>query len=35
MENLFQIGDVVWAKIRGYAWWPAMVDLYFDIRLLV
>ena len=32
MEKVFRIGDIIWAKIRGFAWWPAMVDYYFDIR---
>lgn len=25
MEN-FAVGEIVWAKIRGYPWWPAMVS---------
>jgi hypothetical protein len=24
-ENSFHVGDIIWAKIRGYAWWPAKV----------
>ncbi|CAH1987558.1 unnamed protein product [Acanthoscelides obtectus] len=25
-NSLYDIGTVVWAKIDGYPWWPAMVD---------
>ena len=21
----FNVGEVIWAKIRGYPWWPAMI----------
>ena len=24
MEN-FNVGEVVWAKIRGYPWWPGYI----------
>ncbi len=26
MEN-YAIGEIIWAKIRGYPWWPAQVNL--------
>lgn len=22
----FKRGDIVWAKVRGYSWWPAKVS---------
>jgi|LakMenEpi03Aug12_release.lakeMendotaPanAssembly.Ray.scaffolds.fasta_scaffold2631294_1 hypothetical protein len=25
MDVKLQIGQVVWAKVRGYAWWPGVV----------
>lgn len=25
-QNLFKIDDFVWAKIKGFAWWPARVS---------
>ena len=25
MENIFKINELVWAKIRGYPYWPAVV----------
>lgn len=25
MEKKFRKGEVVWAKVRGYPWWPALV----------
>jgi hypothetical protein len=25
MEKRLKIGEVVWAKIRGFPWWPAVV----------
>lgn len=27
----FKIGDTVWAKIKGYPWWPAYVT---DLNLI-
>lgn len=24
--NTYHAGSVVWAKLDGYPWWPAMVD---------
>ena len=24
-NEIYSIGEVVWAKIRGYPYWPAMV----------
>ncbi|XP_050498785.1 zinc finger CW-type PWWP domain protein 1-like isoform X2 [Diabrotica virgifera virgifera] len=26
IDNLYNSGSVVWAKIEGYPWWPAMVE---------
>lgn len=28
MLSEFHIGDVVWAKIVGYPWWPGVVNLF-------
>ena len=25
MDNIFQKGEVVWAKVRGYSWWPGII----------
>ena len=25
MDITFQKGEVVWAKVRGYAWWPGVI----------
>lgn len=33
METIFDIGEVVWAKITGYPWWPGAVTLYL-LRLI-
>jgi hypothetical protein len=30
MDN-FIVGEIIWAKIRGYPWWPAIV--LFNITL--
>ena len=27
MPSSFQLGDVVWARQRGYPWWPAVLAL--------
>ena len=27
-EPIFEEEEVVWAKIRGYPWWPAYVCIY-------
>ncbi len=24
----FKIDDIVWAKVKGYSWWPAKVSSY-------
>lgn len=26
----FQKNQVVWAKVHGYPWWPAIVNIVFD-----
>lgn len=26
INNLYNAGSIVWAKVEGYPWWPAMVD---------
>lgn len=25
MNQSIKIGDIVWAKVKGYPWWPGMV----------
>ena len=30
-EPIFEEEEVVWAKIRGYPWWPAYVHIYLRI----
>lgn len=25
MEETFEIGEIVWVKLKGYPWWPGMV----------
>ena len=25
MEETFQLGEIVWVKLKGYPWWPGMV----------
>lgn len=25
MEETFELGEVVWVKLKGYPWWPGMV----------
>lgn len=25
IEHLYKPDDVIWAKVRGYPWWPAVV----------
>jgi hypothetical protein len=24
--KIFKKGEIVWAKVRGYSWWPAKVS---------
>lgn len=24
-QPLHDVGDIVWAKVRGHAWWPAKI----------
>ena len=26
MEEIFQLGEIVWVKLKGYPWWPGMVS---------
>ena len=26
IENRYTVGSLVWAKVPGWPWWPAMVD---------
>lgn len=33
MEN-FALGEIIWAKIRGYPWWPAKVELFITNKIL-
>jgi hypothetical protein len=30
MEQIykFKVGDIVWAKVKGWAWWPAKVSYH-------
>jgi hypothetical protein len=28
MDKKLKVGEVVWAKIRGFPWWPGMVRKY-------
>lgn len=25
MEKMLEVGQIVWAKVRGYPWWPGIV----------
>ena len=27
MEETFQLGEIVWVKLKGYPWWPGMVRI--------
>lgn len=27
MSFKIQVGDLVWAKVKGYPWWPGMVRI--------
>jgi hypothetical protein len=31
MEKRLRVGEVTWAKIRGFPWWPAVVIKKFII----
>lgn len=28
MSFKIQQGDLVWAKVKGYPWWPGMVNIF-------
>ena len=32
MEKKFRKGDLVWAKVRGFPWWPGMVTEKINLR---
>ena len=25
MQNIYELNELVWAKISGYPWWPGLV----------
>ena len=25
MEETYELGEIVWVKLKGYPWWPGMV----------
>lgn len=33
ISNLYNAGSLVWARLDGYPWWPAMVDICPDYEL--
>ena len=28
--SFYEKGEVVWAKIKGFPWWPAVIGLNYD-----
>lgn len=30
VEEHYEIGEVVWAKIKGYPWWPCIVVEFYN-----
>lgn len=30
-EEIFSVKEMVWAKIKGYPWWPGLVSLEYII----
>lgn len=29
----FSVGDVIWAKVSGYPWWPCMITTDLEINM--
>ena len=27
MEEHYQVGNIVWIKLKGYPWWPGVVSI--------
>ena len=27
MEEQYQVGNIVWIKLKGYPWWPGVVSI--------
>jgi hypothetical protein len=34
MIRNFEIGNIIWAKIQGYPWWPGTVNKFFNFLIL-
>ena len=34
MLSSFKEGEIVWAKIKGYSWWPAKVRIFTHIKII-
>ena len=32
MESQLKIDELIWAKIKGYPWWPAIVKIKYIIN---
>jgi hypothetical protein len=28
MEKKLKVGEIVWAKVKGFPWWPGIVRFY-------
>lgn len=34
MSDSFSKGEIVWAKVKGFRWWPAIVFFYYFTKLI-
>lgn len=33
MEKKIKIGEIVWAKVRGFPWWPGKVKIIIELYI--